>query len=157
MFARVIFFGLLLALWLLLSEQRTTLAMGLGVVSAVLVVWLGARMQILGAGLHTLGFYLRLPRYALWLLGHIAVACVKVAVTVLRPSLPISPGFIRVPMTQKKDLGKLVHANSITLTPGTVSTRLEDDYIEVHALNRGRDDGGQARLDRKVAQLEGEN
>ncbi len=156
MLVRVIFFALLLGVWLLVSDQHTGFIIGLGGVSAVLVVWLGSRMEIIGTGLHSPGFYLRLPKYAIWLLGQIIVACVRVAVTVLRPGLPIAPGFIRVPMTQKKDLGKLVHANSITLTPGTVSTRLEDNYIEVHVLNCGGNAAAQASLDRKVSELEGE-
>ena len=154
MLLRVIFFALLLTLWLLLSSQHIGFVIALGVASAALVVWLGSRMGILGTGLHTFSFYLRLPWYAAWLLWNITVSCVRVAVTILRPSLPITPGFIRVPMSQKKDLGKLVHANSITLTPGTVSTRLEADYIEVHALNRERGAKGQAQLDRKVTRLE---
>ena len=156
MLTRVIFFLLLLALWLLLSSQHIEWIIGLGVVSAVLVVWLGSRMGILGADLHTFGFYLRLPWYAMWLLGRITISCVRIAMIILRPSLPISPGFLHVPMTQKKDLGKLVHANSITLTPGTVSTKLEDQHIEVHALNRDCSTEWQVQLDRKVSQLEGE-
>ena len=155
MFSHLIFFALLLALWLLLSDQHTSFVMTLGVVSAAVAVWLGVRMQILGARLHTLGFYLRLPRYAAWLSWKVTVSCVQVAVTVLRPSLPINPGFSRVPMTQKDDLGKLVHANSITLTPGTISVRVEDDYIEMHALNCKNDSTGQAKLDLMVNRLEG--
>ncbi len=156
MFARVIFFALLLALWLLLSGRHTPLITMLGVASAAAVVWLGSRMEILGTKLHTFGFYLRLPWYAIWLLGRVAVACVRVTVTVLRPNLRIAPGFIRVPMTQKNDLGKLVHANSITLTPGTVSARVEEDHIEVHALDRTRAAAAEhAALDRKVSRLEG--
>ena len=154
---RVIFFALLLIFWLMLSSQHVALIITLGVASAALVVWLGSSMGILGADLHTLSFYMRLPWYALWLAWNMAVSCVRVAVTILHPSLPITPGFIRVPMSQKKDLGKLVHANSITLTPGTASTRIEDDYIEVHALKREDNDAAQTQLDRRVTRLEGEH
>ncbi len=156
MVVRATLFVLLFALWLLLSGQHTPFVTMLGATSAMLVIWLGSRMRIFGAGFHTPGFYLRLPRYTVWLLGHVVVSCVRVAVTVLRPSLPISPGFTRVPMTQKNDLAKLVHANSITLTPGTLSTQVEDDCIEVHTLGLGEDAAAHARLDRKVSRLEGQ-
>ncbi len=152
---RVTFFVLLFALWLLLSNQHTPLIISLGAASAMLVVWLGSRMQIFGAHLHTPGFYMRLPWQLVWLLGRVVVSCVRVAVTVLRPSLPISPGFTRVPMTQKNDLAKLVHANWITLTPGTLSTCLEDDHIEVHALWAEEGAAEHADLDRRVSMIEG--
>ena len=155
MFARATFVVLLLILWLLLSSRYTLFATALGAVSAGVVVWLSSRMGLLGAGLHTPGFYLRLAGYAPWLLWRITVSCVRVTFTVLRPGLRIAPGFIRVPMTQKGDLGKLVHANSITLTPGTVSAGVEDDHIEVHTLDRRGGRAEQEDLDRRVTRLEG--
>ena len=156
LFSRAAFLLLLLVLWLALSSQHTALITTLGVIGAGLVVWLGSRMEILGARLHTPGFYLRLPRYMIWLSGRVVASCVRVAFIVLHPRLLISPGFIRVPMTQKRDLGKLVHANSITLTPGTLSTRVEEDHIEVHMLRCDTGDE-HADLDRRVTRLERES
>ena len=156
MFTRVIFFALLFGFWLLLSSQHTVWMITLGVVSAALVFWLSSRMKISGTQVHTVGVYLRLPRYSVWLLRRIIVSNITVAWVMLQPKLLISPEFIRVPMTQKKDLGKLVHANSITLTPGTVSTDIGDDYIEVHRLIK-QDDDEQVEFDRRATWLEGKN
>ena len=62
---------------------------------------------------------------------------------------------VRVPCTQRSDAGRVIFANSITLTPGTVTTRIADDAIEVHALSReGADDLLAGEMDRRVSALE---
>ena len=43
---------------------------------------------------------------------------------------------ITLPLAQKSDLAKVIYANAITLTPGTVSVQLDDDTITVHALSK---------------------
>ena len=127
---------LLMGVWLRLSGQYNFLTITLGVISIIIVIALIVRMGLLDQGLHTLSFYRRLPVYGLWLLSRIALSNLDVARRILHPKLPINPGFIRVPMTQKKELAKLVHANSITLTPGTISTDIDTNSIEVHVLTR---------------------
>ena len=49
---------------------------------------------------------------------------------------PIHPTLFSVPADQLSDLGKVIYANSITLTPGTVSINLEAHHIDVHALTK---------------------
>ena len=48
----------------------------------------------------------------------------------------ISPTLVELPLEQKTDLGKAIYANSITLTPGTVSVSLSNDKVLVHALSK---------------------
>ncbi len=74
----------------------------------------------------------------------IVIANIDVARRVLSPSLPISPTLIRVKASQSTDLGQAIYANSITLTPGTISIDVEDGEILVHALTR---EGAQSLLD----------
>ena len=54
---------------------------------------------------------------------------------VLNPKLPINPGFVKVKSEVKGNLGKLILANSITLTPGTISVDADDEGIFVHWID----------------------
>ena len=74
----------------------------------------------------------------------------------LNPKLPINPQMIRVTASQKGDLGRVIYANSITLTPGTVSVDMQDDKIVIHALTSEADDEDKSgEMDRRVTRLEG--
>ena len=77
---------------------------------------------------------------------------------ILSPGLPVRPQLIRVQATQNTDVGRAIFANSITLTPGTVSLDVRDGTILVHALDdstaAGLSDG---EMDRRVTVLEGES
>lgn len=75
-----------------------------------------------------------LLRYGLHLIVAIVVASLQVAYLVMHPAMPISPGMIRFPLSLQKDLNKAVLANSITLTPGTLTVLIENGEIMVHAL-----------------------
>ena len=56
----------------------------------------------------------------------------RLAKIVLSPSLPISPGFVKVRTKLKSRMGRLLLANSITLTPGTLTVEMEDEWLYVH-------------------------
>jgi multicomponent Na+:H+ antiporter subunit E len=91
-----------------------------------------------------------------WLASQIALSALNVSRIILTPRLPISPVLIRVKMSQKSDVGKVTYANSITLTPGTISVDLEDDEILVHALTqKGATELAAGTMDRRVSRFEG--
>ncbi|NNM34343.1 MAG: cation transporter, partial [Gemmatimonadetes bacterium] len=72
------------------------------------------------------------------------------------PSLPINPSMVHFEGSQKTDLGRFIYANSITLTPGTITTGILETDFEVHALTADAVDGSEENLmNRKVAALEG--
>lgn len=126
----------LLGTWLLWSGHLEVLLVGLGVLSCVIVVVMSHRMGVLddeGPGVVAAW---RLALYAPWLLWQIVLANLDVARRILHPRLPIAPRVIRVRARQKSALGRTIFANSITLTPGTVSMDLEGDDIVVHALTK---------------------
>jgi len=76
---------------------------------------------------------------------------IDVARRILSPGVPISPKLIEVPASQRTDLGKVIYANSITLTPGTISIRIRDGMILVHALSEeAADELLQGEMDRRV-------
>ncbi len=126
--------GLLLGFWLLLSGHYTPLLIGLGIGSTALVVYIALRMDVVdeeGVPLHVGG---RFWMYVPWLMKEIAVSNVEVARIILDPKLPISPVMVRFHASQQTDLGRAIYANSITLTPGTITTGVEGTEFEVHSL-----------------------
>ncbi len=125
----------LMAVWLLWSGHGEPLLVGFGIFSCLLVVLLSRRMGIIDEETVPVQLGLRpFVRYAPWLVSQIVVANIDVARRILSPKMPIEPALIQVKVTQQGDLGRVIYANSITLTPGTVSVDLEGDTITVHAL-----------------------
>lgn len=81
--------------------------------------------------------YLYIPKtsnYFFWLFREIAKANMDVVKAVLKPELDVKPGLITIKAEQMTDIGRTMFANSITLTPGTVSVSVDDDEILVHSL-----------------------
>jgi multicomponent Na+:H+ antiporter subunit E len=126
--------AILFGFWLALSGHYTPLVTSFGVGSCVLVVYLSLRMQVVdpeGVPLHVMG---RFFRYLPWLMKEIFVANFDVAKVILDPKLPISPRMVVFHGTQDTDLGRAIYANSITLTPGTITTGVAGHEFQVHAL-----------------------
>jgi multicomponent Na+:H+ antiporter subunit E len=124
----------LVAYWLTLSGYFDhPILFVTGGLSILAVLWLCARMRILDEEtvpyLHgkTLG-------YIPWLFKEIVKANMAVVKAVLSPHMEISPTLVKVKMDHETDLGRTIFANSITLTPGTISVQMDDGEILVHAL-----------------------
>jgi len=142
--------------WLLCSGFFTNgLLLSFGVGSCALAVWLGLRMDVIddeGQPIH-LGW--RVWLYLPWLVVEIVKANIAVARLILDPSLPISPTTYYVRASQKSDLGKVIYANSITLTPGTVTMDMDGDKLLVHAVSVEMiADQDENEMDRRVTALE---
>lgn len=146
----------LAVVWLLLSGHYTGLLLGLGALSCLFVAWIAHRMEVVDHEGHPIHISWRAPMYWLWLGWEIVKANLDVTRRILDPRLPISPTVFKVTASQKSDLGRVTYANSITLTPGTVSLSLFKNEIEVHALSREAAEGlAQGAMDRMVARFEG--
>lgn len=127
----------------------------LGGLSCVAVVTLASRMYSIDQESHPIHLSLKIPSYWLWLAWEIIKSNIAVVKLVWHPAMPISPTVVRVKASQHTDLGKIVYANSITLTPGTVSMEVDEDEIEVHAITRElAEDLKSGVMDRRVAELE---
>ncbi len=151
--------GLALALagvWLLLSGHYQALILGFGVASVLFCVFIAMRMDVAdheGVPLHV-GW--RALTYLPWLGVEIVKANIDVAKRVVQPVPDISPELFETPASQKTDLGQVIYANSITLTPGTVSVDLDPGVIRVHALSReGADGVRDGEMDRRALGVEG--
>ena len=124
--------------------------------SLALVFYLSQRMDAVDHESHPIELGPRPPAYLVWLIKEIIVSNLHVARVILDRDLPIHPRLVRVHTTQQTDLGLVVHANSITITPGTVSLDVRDGTILVHALTDTTAEGVlSGEMDRKVTWLEG--
>ena len=146
----------LLALWLLMSGIYQTLTIGFGVASVVLVMFVLKRMNATDDDQVELRLKpIAFCGYLLWLLVEIAKANWAVTKIILSPSMPIRQHLFEAKYTQKTDFGQMVFANSITLTPGTISVETEPGYFLVHALAYcDEDDEALAEMDRRVSSTE---
>lgn len=151
-------FGLgviLFAFWLLLSGHYDPLITGFGVGSCVLVVYLSLRMGVADADLVGVHFNPRFWMYVPWLLKEILIANIAVAKVILDPKLPISPRLVTFHGSQQTDLGKAIYANSITLTPGTITTGIEGHDFQIHALTAADlETEEQEQMDRRCTRVE---
>ncbi|MEP6342491.1 MAG: Na+/H+ antiporter subunit E [Maricaulaceae bacterium] len=132
-FAIILAIGLA-AYWLSLSGYFTPLLLILGGLSILTVIGLVYRMNIMDEETVPYFHVPKTANYFTWLFREIAKANMDVVKAVLKPELDVSPGLITIPADQLTDIGKTMFANSITLTPGTVSVTMDDDKILVHAL-----------------------
>jgi len=121
--------------WLLLSGHYTPLLLVLGAGSVGLVVWLVHRMGIVDYESVPLRPAPRLPRYLWWLAGEVLRSSVSVTRQVWSPRRALRPVIGVVPTPGLPELSQVIYANSITLTPGTLSLQVDDDGIEVHSLD----------------------
>ena len=145
----------LFCLWLLLSGFFQTLLISLGVASVVSVVWIAHRMDVIDHEGHPIHLTMRAFLYWPWLIVEIIKANIDVARVILRRKMPINPSLVEVKSTQETELGQVVYANSITLTPGTVTIAIDKDIMTVHALTGGAaEDLESGKMDRRVTALE---
>lgn len=145
----------LAAFWLLNSGHYTGIIMGLGLLSVLLVVFIAHRMDVIDE--ESQPFYLtpKLPGYYAWLIKEIVLANIKVVKHIWLGKQSISPTMTTITYNQKTDMGLVIYANSITLTPGTVAIDLDRDKIMVHALiSEDLDSLIAGDMDKRVCHLE---
>lgn len=131
-------FALLLFLfWLLMSGHFGPLLLGLGAASVALTIFLARRMNVIDHESYPLHLSLKIPGYFLYLFKEIVKANIDVAKRILRwRNASISPQMIDIPQSQESALGAVIYANSITMTPGTVTVKLSKESITVYALSK---------------------
>jgi multicomponent Na+:H+ antiporter subunit E len=148
--------GTLFAFWLLLSGMFTPFLLAAGLAASIAVALLARRMEIADHEGHPLDLAAGALTYWPWLVKEIAVSGWQVAKIILHPRLPVSPALVRFKPSQQSTVGLVTHANSITLTPGTVTIEASHDEFLVHALTRaGARSLAGSEMDRRVRRLEG--
>jgi multicomponent Na+:H+ antiporter subunit E len=148
--------GFLFAFWIALSGHYTPMLVAAGAVSAAVCVLAAIRMRTADAEGHPIELFRGALTYFPWLAVEIAKSAWAVTKIILHPRLPISPTMTVLRASQKSRSGVATYANSITLTPGTITVGVASNDLTVHALVRsGADDLEGGGMDRRVSEFEG--
>lgn len=140
--ARGLSLGLTLAvLWILLSGHTEGYLFVLGVLSVLLVVYLARRKDVADHEGHPHHLFRLAINYWPWLIWEIVKANRDVAKLILQNPMRISPCVVDTEASQASEVGRVVYANSITLTPGTVTIAMDGSRLSVHAITREMADG----------------
>ena len=126
--------AVLSAFWLLLSGYIQPLLLSFGVISVLLVIVLLKRMDAVDKEPKLVTSGSQLVRYVLWLLGEIWSSSTQVTKLIWGSPDKLSPTLAKIPADTVPESNQVLYANSITLTPGTLSIDLEDNELTVHAL-----------------------
>lgn len=156
MFHSLSLFVVLYLFWLLLSGFFTAFLLSAGAGSALAVVWFARRMDLVDVEGHPIHLGPKVMLYWPWLLKEIVKSAWDVSKIIMHPRLPISPTLVRFKPSQRTDVGLVIHANSITLTPGTITIEASSGEFLVHGLTRRSAEGTvQSDMDRRVTACEG--
>jgi multicomponent Na+:H+ antiporter subunit E len=149
-------FCVLTLLWLGNSGHYSIMLLTLGFFSVVMVVWISHHMRLIdneSQPLQLMGK--RLPGYYAWLARKIVSGNLDVVYRIWRGNQSLSPVIGKLRMSQESDMGRVVFANSITLTPGTVAMDMDSQEVFVHSITRqGLEELRQGEMDRRVCELE---
>jgi multicomponent Na+:H+ antiporter subunit E len=146
----------LFAFWIVLSGHYTPMLVTAGAASAIICVLAAIRVRAVDAEGHPIEVFGRAVTYFPWLVVEIAKSAWAVTKVILHPRLPISPTMTVVRASQRTRVGVATYANSITLTPGTITVGVDGNELTVHALVReGALDLEAGGMDRRVSQFEG--
>ena len=156
----ILVFLLLFAVWMVFSGQFDAFHLSMGALSALLVTLFSGdlffedrRIGLLSRARTTVLF----PMYGLWLLWRIARSNLHVLYLALHPRgiEAVDPGIVRIRTNLKSDFEKVVLANSITLTPGTIALKIDGDSIYVHVISRAAAASLDGQMERRLAELFG--
>lgn len=124
----------LAATWLIWSGLYKPLLLSLGILSVGLTLWLSVRMHLHRKAVFALDLAPRLVFFWAGLLADIVKSNLVVARIVLDPRLPIKPTLVKLEPRLRGQVGRATLANSITLTPSTVTLDAHRGVFLVHCL-----------------------
>jgi multicomponent Na+:H+ antiporter subunit E len=126
------------AVWLLFSGIYKLLMIIFGVVSVVLVLIAVGRMNLLKNSESAVILRpFKLINYFFWLFVEIVKSNIAVCKILWSPNISVDQKIIKIPFSQRGEISQVIFANSITLTPGTVTLEMEGKELIVHILNYG--------------------
>lgn len=138
----IVLFVALAILWLLWSGVFSPLMIFLGLISCVLTVWLLRRFDTLDHESVPLHLGPGVLTYWGWLVKEIVLSSIQVSRIIISPRMNISPTIVRVKAKSRGEVGQVLFANSITLTPGTITTDIDEKgWLTVHGITRETADG----------------
>jgi multicomponent Na+:H+ antiporter subunit E len=148
-------FFTLAAFWLLNSGHYSALILSLGFASILLILIMVFKMELVDQESQPLNLTFKIWGFYLWLSKEIILSNITVVKHIWLGNKSISPTLQKIKISQQTDMGKVIYANSITLTPGTIAIDLIEDEIIVHALlSQGVEVLETGEMDRRVTLLE---
>jgi multicomponent Na+:H+ antiporter subunit E len=155
--AFVLTFILLFATWILLSGKFDLFHLALGVLSCAIVSYISSDLVFESFDLKAISFqWPRFIAYIPWLLIQVFKANIHVMVLVLHPKMMqrINPRIIRFKSRLKSDVSITAFANSITLTPGTITVYVtEYGDFEVHVIDKASGDALPGEMEKRIAKI----
>lgn len=143
--------------WFSLSGETVPLLLILGVLSSMLVAYWSADLLFEEGKKPDLGMLLRFIAYLPYLMWQTILSNLHIFFLILNPKMPLEPGVIKYKHNLQSDLGIVIFANSITLTPGTLTIGANREELLVHHINRKvADDLMTGEMEQKVKEIEGE-
>ena len=128
--------GLLFALWVGLSGHLNPSMLALGLVSTCMILYISHRMDVIDKEIYPAQLTTLLIRFWLFLAREVVRANIDVIKRIFRPGKDnISPQLFELSLTQRSNLSRVIYANAITMTPGSVSVNLDTKTITVHTLS----------------------
>jgi multicomponent Na+:H+ antiporter subunit E len=151
----VILFILLFGTWLILSGVFSVLFIGFGILSCLAATIIFAKInKSTSEGSQLLWLLLKLPLYLIWLIKEIVISSLSVSKKIWQLDPEISPDLVWIPTSFKDDISLTILGNSITLTPGTLTTAVRHDgMIQVHTLTKDGIEGIRTVFFGKVMRL----
>lgn len=129
-------FFLLLVTWFLLNGKYDLVTFGIGIlISLFISIVFCSKCEIFSDMNFSPKGIMYFIAYIFVFLGELIKSNFDVAKRVISPSLPIKPGIVEVETKLKSKLGRMILANSITLTPGTLTVKVENDTFFIHSIN----------------------
>ena len=152
----IILFVSLFIFWFILSGLIAPFMLFLGLISTAFVVYIINRMDLIDEEISFHNFSIMgLLLYLPWLLKEIIISNIKVCSYIVMPNKKMNPQIIKVKSSQISDLGHVLYANSITLTPGTVTIDVDGDVFTVHTLDHQFKESLESNeMDRKIKSTE---
>lgn len=128
--ANALYAAALLAVWYVLSGKFDLLHFGTGVLATLAIA---ATIAPVDDG--TRVRWLRVPAFLPWLLREIVISNVRVARIVLHPACPVRPALLDFDPRLQGTRARALLGIAITLTPGTLTVDVDDEGLQVHALD----------------------
>ena len=149
-------FLIMFGFWILLSGKFDLFHLTLGVLSSGLVALLSTDILMHDAMKNDrLVIAFRFLCYIPWLLYQIVLSTLHVAFLALHPNIlnKIDPTIVTFKTKLKSNIAQVALANSITLTPGTITIRIEDGVFYVHAISRKAAAGLPGEMEDRLAKV----
>jgi multicomponent Na+:H+ antiporter subunit E len=144
--------------WLLLSGFLEPLLLSFGLVSVIIVLYVLQRMDSVDKEKQETGTGFQLIRYFPWLFVQIVKSSIQVTKLIWGSSEKLSPVLEKISAQDVPIKSRVLYANSITLTPGTLSVDLEGGEVTVHALQKSSiDELKKGQMENKITGLWGKN